>query len=108
MILQTLGSNFYLKDKKLHIDLIKPYFLIKNNKDEIDKEMKKLEPLRESERKIQSAYIFASNPILSRLVDDVRIFYYNQLYNLPHPWFHYFLPPQLHYFFDDRLAKLMI
>ncbi len=69
-ILQTLGSNFYLKDKKIHIDLLKPYFLIKTAKPEIETEFKKLEPLKESERKIQSSYIFTSNPRLSRGEDS--------------------------------------
>lgn len=33
LILRTLGSNFYMLNGKLCVDLIKPFFIFKNNQD---------------------------------------------------------------------------
>jgi hypothetical protein len=68
-ILQTIGSNLLLKDKKLLIDLPKPYKLIEEQKNEVDKTLKMLEPQKEIDIKTQIYQLYASNPRLS-LVED--------------------------------------
>jgi len=68
-ILQTIGSNLLLKDKKLLIDLPKPYKLIEEQKNEVDKTLKMLEPQKESDIKTQTYQLYASNPRLSPVED---------------------------------------
>jgi DNA invertase Pin-like site-specific DNA recombinase len=74
-ILHTIGSNLLLKDKKLLIDLPKPYKLIEEQKNEVNKTLKMLESQKEIDIKTQTYQLYASNPRLSRLVEDVRNFY---------------------------------
>jgi len=41
-ILQTIGSNFILKDRRLSIELKKPWLMIRKNTEEIQEENKRL------------------------------------------------------------------
>jgi hypothetical protein len=45
LILQTIGANYLLKDKKLLLDVPKPFKVIENMKIEVDKTLEMLEPV---------------------------------------------------------------
>ena len=44
----TLGSNFFLEDKKLTVDLHKPFQYMRNSNEEVSKLLPSLEPLENS------------------------------------------------------------
>lgn len=71
-ILQAIGSNLILKDKKLHIQVKKPLVLIEKIVIEVPQVKAGFEPkkLGLNERKLEQCY--SKNPILCALVDDVR------------------------------------
>ena len=70
IILVSLGSNFLLKDKKLYLDLLKPYLLIEKRKDDINEVLRRFEPSNKIDIKTQKEYLFSSSPILSRGEDS--------------------------------------
>jgi len=71
-ILQALGSNLILKDKKLYFELKKPFTWVKAVSDGFPEVRAMFEPkkLGLNERKLEK--LFSQNPILRRTLDEVR------------------------------------
>ena len=71
-ILQALGSNLILKDKKLQIELKKPFRIIKEVSKGFPEVRASFEPGKsaKNERKLEKTY--SQFPILSRKLDEIR------------------------------------
>lgn len=74
-ILQAIGSNLTLNDKKLHIQLKKPLGLIEKVIKVVPQTRAGFEPKKAglNERKLEQFY--CQNPIVRGLVDDVRTYF---------------------------------
>ena len=70
IILQTIGSNFLLKDKILEIDIPKPFKSIIRAKVEVDNILAKFEPQEKVDLTAQLATVFAENSTLRRRRDS--------------------------------------
>ena len=64
-IFACLGSNFILKDQKLALSLQKPLQIIFESKNEVEKELEKLEPLKIGSNKMKVETFAARFPVLS-------------------------------------------
>jgi len=64
-IFSTLGSNFLLNDKKLYLELEKPFFSIKNGIMETGKTIKRLEPLKKDLDKVKPGILDKVIPVWS-------------------------------------------
>jgi len=71
-ILQALGSNLILKDKKLHIQLKKPLVLIEKVTKGVPQARAGFEPENKGPNKRELEQIYAQSPTVRGLVDDVR------------------------------------
>ena len=71
-ILQSLGSNLTLKDKKLYIQLKKPLFLIERVSKGLPQIKGAFEPTNKGQNERELEQLYSKNPILRALVDDVR------------------------------------
>lgn len=74
-VLQGLGSNLQLKDRKLFIDIEKPLLLIEKGLKEVDGEFDTLEPLKCSSITGEKTLSCSSIQRMCTLVEDVRTFY---------------------------------
>ena len=79
MILEALGSNLFLKDKKLFIQAKKPFLIIEKGLQEMKLQNIRLEPLEIGLNKAQTGDIYAYTKPLLGLVEDVRTFFINYL-----------------------------
>ncbi len=70
IILQTIGSNLILEDKKLHLTIPRPFIEIKKAKTEVDHIMDTFEPEKGIDRTAQLHSLFSANPILRRRWDS--------------------------------------
>ena len=66
IILQTIGSNLILDNKKLHLTIPRPFIEIKKAKTEAEQILKTFEPEEKTDRAIQLHALFSANPILRR------------------------------------------
>lgn len=62
IMLVSLGSNLFLRDKILHIDLLKPFTRIKEVKNEVEELTNRFEPQKEIDTKLQIGALYASSP----------------------------------------------
>lgn len=62
IMLVSLGSNLFLRDKILHIDLLKPFTRIKEVKNEVEELTNRFEPQEEIDTKLQIGALYASSP----------------------------------------------
>lgn len=62
IMLVSLGSNLFLKDKILHINLLKPFTRIKEVKNEIEELTDRFEPQKRIDMKAQIGALYASSP----------------------------------------------
>lgn len=86
-ILQALGSNLILKDKKLSIDLKKPFYAIEKVSSAFPAIKAKLEPKKSSVDTRKFEAFLLKNPILRKALDDVRTYCMENidlLYFFPH------------------------
>ena len=66
IILQTIGSNLILDDKKLHLIIPRPFIEIKKAKTEVDRIMTTFEPKEGIDRTAQLHALFSANLTLRR------------------------------------------
>ncbi|TKJ35666.1 MAG: hypothetical protein CEE38_13715 [Planctomycetes bacterium B3_Pla] len=71
-VLQTIGSNLTLKDKILHIQVKKPLVLIGHVAKRVRGLRAGFEPGKSGSNEREMEEIYAKNPIVCALVDDVR------------------------------------
>jgi len=74
-IMQGIGSNFILKDKKLFIELQKPFLMIQDTLERAKGENAALEPLNNSISTKKLVSHCANVPLWCTLVHDVRTFF---------------------------------
>ena len=77
-ILQELGSNLFLKDKKLEIQLEKPFQIIERGLRVFGGENEALEPLKTGSFEAKSELSDSVFPSWWTTVEDVRTFYRDQ------------------------------
>ncbi|MCD6318713.1 recombinase family protein [Candidatus Aerophobetes bacterium] len=78
-ILSALGSNLFLKDKKLRITVEKPFLLIEKAAKEVKVIHERLEPLKKPVNTEEIEKIYSQNPILRWVCDNVRTCIMNSL-----------------------------
>jgi hypothetical protein len=78
-ILQELGSNLFLKDKKLSIEPEKPLTILENGIPRVRSEMEALELPRNGLFERKNDLSLSQIPSLSRLVEDVRTFFLQKI-----------------------------
>ena len=66
IILQTIGSNFILENRKLRLNIPKPYIVIENSKPEVNKILSMLELDENAVLTPRLAHAFDQSPILRR------------------------------------------
>jgi DNA invertase Pin-like site-specific DNA recombinase len=71
-ILACLGSNLVVRDKMLSIQLKKPFQIITEGLKRGRVELERIEPVKKGQNSREFGKSVAANPILSRIVDDVR------------------------------------
>lgn len=71
-ILQALGSNLILKDKKLLIELKKPFTLIGQVLERVPQARYGFEPKKSSQNERKLEEIYSKNPVVLRGIDKVR------------------------------------
>jgi len=74
-ILQAIGSNLILKDKKLHIQLKKPLILIEKVVKRVPQAKAGFEPKNKGLNERELEQFYAENPTVCGLVDDVRTYF---------------------------------
>jgi hypothetical protein len=79
MILEAIGSNLFLKDKKLTIQAKKPFLIIEKGLEEIKLQDIRLEPLGIGSIKAQTDLCGVGFSTMLGLVEDVRTFFINYL-----------------------------
>jgi len=77
-ILQTLGSNLTIKDKKLHIQLKKVAEVIKKIVERVPEVKSQFEPEKQSENERNLEEFYAKSPVVLRELDDVRTYLIRQ------------------------------
>jgi site-specific DNA recombinase len=73
-ILLTIGSNLILKDKKLRIEAVKPFFLLENSLSANEAETPPIEPENVQEPSGRKGANLPSSPFVRGGVDEVRAF----------------------------------
>ena len=71
-ILQTLGSNLILKDKKLLIELKKPFTLIGQVVEKIPEVGARFEPEKSGKNEFKREEVYAKSPTVLRRLNEVR------------------------------------
>jgi len=71
-ILQAIGSNLTLKDKKLHIQVKKPLVFVEEMVKRAPQVKAGFEPKKKGQNERKLGQFYAQNPIVRGLVDDVR------------------------------------
>ena len=71
-ILSALGSNLFLKDKKLIISIEKPLSLMEKVSQEVKKIHRRFEPLKKPVNTREIEKIYSQNPILLHLCNNIR------------------------------------
>jgi len=74
-ILQAIGSNLILKDKKLHIQLKKPLIPIGKVIERVPQTKAGFEPKKNGLNERELEQLYSKNPIVRGLVDDVRTYW---------------------------------
>ena len=84
-ILQSLGSNLTLKNKKLYIQLKKPLFLIERVSKGLTQIKGAFEPKNKGQNERELEQFYSQNPILRGIVDDVRTYFMGtkEYYEIP-------------------------
>jgi DNA invertase Pin-like site-specific DNA recombinase len=77
LIVQSIGSNFLLKDKKLSIDVSKPFVLIQNGLAMVGKENERFEHTNNRTNTIELVASGAKFQLWCTVVDDVRTYFQN-------------------------------
>ena len=80
-IMREIGSNFFLKDKTLSIDVVKPFQLIQKTLDTTPSENGRLELPEKEMNTTQSALSGSQFLVWCTLVNDVRTFFRDKLKN---------------------------
>ena len=80
MILEAIGSNLLIKDKKLFIQAKKPFLIIEKGLEQMKLKNVRLEPLINGLTKAPMTAYAQQNSYLHGLVEDVRTFYKNYLF----------------------------
>ena len=75
IILDTIGSNLILKDKKLFIDNKKPFFFIKKGLKVLPPLKAGFEPVKKRENKAENTASLTPNLTMRGIVDDVRTYW---------------------------------
>ncbi len=70
IILQTIGSNLILDNKKLYLTIPRPFIEIKKAKTEADQIISQFEPEKGVDKTVQLHDLFSANPILRRRRDS--------------------------------------
>ncbi|MBI3954991.1 hypothetical protein HY338_00980 [Candidatus Gottesmanbacteria bacterium] len=69
-ILQTIGSNFFLEDKKLYLDIPKPQIVMERSKKEVDQILSSFEPEKKQVLTPQITALFDQSSTLRRRWDS--------------------------------------
>ncbi|HCS78517.1 TPA: hypothetical protein DIV55_02115 [Patescibacteria group bacterium] len=69
-ILQTIGSNFFLLNKLLNVDVLKPYIRVEESKKEVEKVLAPFEPKEKIDLTPQIEALFAQNTTLCQGQDS--------------------------------------
>jgi len=77
LILESIGSNLVLKDKKLSLEFKKPFFVIEKGLNGIPAENFRLEPADFAMVKPKNGVLAAQIPRWLRIVEDVRTYFQN-------------------------------
>ncbi len=72
IILQTIGSNFILENRKLRLNIPKPYIVIENSKPEVNKILSMLELDENAVLTPRLAHAFDQSPILRCAFEKIR------------------------------------
>jgi len=86
-ILQALGSNLTLKDKKLLFNVKKPFTLLEKISSRVPEIKPRFEPEKLALNKGKIEDVYSQNPILRRVCDNVRTCIMNSLDSINIPQF---------------------
>ena len=74
-ILSTLGSNLYLKDGELKVELEKTWNIMEDMSCEVKKINEMFEPQKDGENKRTLGDLYSQSPMLLRLYDKIRTYF---------------------------------
>ncbi len=86
-LLQAIGSNLVLKDKKLHVDIKKPFLLIRESLEKVSKAGGSFEPVQPGQNEAEPVPFHCESPMWRGRWDDVRTWIMNNLDSFDVPSF---------------------